>query len=76
MFQNENLVRLKELSDKICLLQDSKCKKCECKDIVLEIKNIIEIEVNNIAIAKTKNQKFNCYERMCFAITNLIKKIK
>lgn len=76
MFKSENLIKLKELTDKICSMEDNKCEcNCNCKSTVSEIKNILEQEIKNIGHAKTRQEKFSCYERMCQAITNLLNKL-
>jgi hypothetical protein len=74
MIKSENLIKLKELTDKICSMEDSKCE-CTCKSTVSKIKDILNEEIGNIGRAKTKQEKFSCYERMCQTITNLLNKI-
>jgi hypothetical protein len=76
MVYNDNLAKLKDLTEKICLIQEENNLNCDCKALITEINNIIDIETKTINVLKTKNEKFNCYQRMFESITNLIKKFK
>lgn len=75
MFYNENLIRLKELTEKISLGVNNDCN-CDYKNILLEIKKIITSESSELDKIKTKNDKYNCYEKIFKQITNLMKKIE
>lgn len=75
MSHNENLIKLKELTEKICLTQEENNCSGDCKNMIKELKQIIEFQLTNLKEAKTKKEKYNCYERMCLVITDFFKKI-
>ena len=62
---NENLSKLKELSEKICANELAGEKK-ETNNTVLveEIKKTIDLETAIIDEQKTNDDKLNCYEKM------------
>ena len=62
---NENLNKLKELSEKICAneLEDKK-KESSSSILVEEIKKTIDLDTVIINEQKTNDDKLNCYEKM------------
>jgi len=66
--KNQNIIKLKELSDRLSM--DS-----EYRNVVIELKSIVDkgkIEVESITNDETK---IKCYETMCKTITNVLTKI-
>ena len=75
MSYNENLVKLKELTEKICLTQEQNNCNGDCKNMIKELKEVIELQLSNLKKANTKEEKYSCYERMCLIMTDFFKKI-
>lgn len=69
---SENILKLRVLTDQIC----SKENHSEYKEIVLELKGILDEGKNRIAKSKTIKTKVDCYETMCMTITTLLNNIK
>jgi len=69
---NDNILRLRELTNKIC---NSKPNN-EYKLIVDELKKVISDGKKDIDESETNEIKINCYESMCMAVMNIINKIK
>lgn len=62
---NENLDKLKQLSEKICASEFEAEKKESTNTILVEeIKKTIDLETAIIDGQKTNDEKLNCYERM------------
>lgn len=74
MSYNENLLKLKELTEKICLTQEKNNCNGDCKNMIKELKQVIEIELDKLKEAKSHKEKYNCYERMCVLMTDFFKK--
>ncbi len=66
---NENLLKLRELSDEICA-------KYDYDVIINHLKDVIEKGKENAKTFKTANNKIKCYETMCLEITEILKSIK
>lgn len=77
---NENLLKLRELSDKLCAYYNDDNNDVstndDYKEIILEISNLVENSGNTINQEKKKDDKLKCYESMCFELKNILKKIK
>jgi hypothetical protein len=69
---SDNILELRRLSAKLCETNQTD----EYKDVIVEVKNVVEIGKNEITQIKTQNEKVKCYEKMCANITNLLQKIK
>lgn len=76
-YYNDNLLKLKELSDKICQLDYEKnhCDVCDYKNIVIEIVNLIELSKEVISSQPDNERKLECYEEMCCELKEIIKKV-
>lgn len=73
-FTNENIIKLKELSDRICKYEmNEEAHEKFYVDIINEIKNIVDEESNNV---KSDVDKLNSYERMCYKIKIILNKLK
>jgi hypothetical protein len=59
--KNENLIKLKELSDKIC---DAQANKTNYKEAVDEMVDVIEHSEDIIEDEKNADNKIKCYESM------------
>lgn len=66
---SENILKLIELTDKLCLHDDD-------RDIIVKMKEIIESGKIDVHKARTIKGKIKCYESMCGAITNVLNNIK
>jgi len=73
---NPNLIKLKELSDKLCTISENETKNEESVVLVEEIKKTIDIESKNINSTVTKEEKLNCYEKMFQKLQIIINNFK
>ena len=69
---NDNILKLRELTNKICNSKPTN----EYKLIVDELKQVINEGKKNIDNSETNESKINCYESMCMSVMNIINKIK
>jgi hypothetical protein len=67
---NENILKLRELSDKLCDLPID-----EYKNIVKKLKTIVEAGKGEIDKTISPQSKIKCYESMCSTITNLLSNV-
>lgn len=67
---NENIMKLRLLSAKLCGVDDTKYKK-----VVDEMKTIITNSKQVLGEASTNKTKIHCYEVMCVEIMELLKNI-
>lgn len=68
---SENILELRRLSAKLC-----ESNPDNYKEIVVEVKKVIETGETEIIKNKTLKQKIKCYENMWYNITNLLQKLK
>lgn len=68
---SENILKLRSLTEQLCFNNDIKNN-----EIVLEIKNIIESNLDIINNSETPNIKVKHYEKMFLNISNLLQKLK
>jgi hypothetical protein len=68
--KNEDMLKLRLLSEKLCLENHDKYK-----DIVLELKALVDDTQYNIDSSLTPMLKIKCYESMCSTIKNILKTI-
>ena len=68
---NENILKLRELSGKLCLDSDN-----EYKIIVKKLKKIIDDGKTRIDENYCDKDKVACYENMCLSIMGLLKNVK
>lgn len=66
---SENILKLIELTDKLCLHDED-------REIVIKMKEIIESGKIEVQKSRTIKGKIKCYESMCGAITNVLNNIK
>ena len=64
---SENMIKLKELSDKLCKTNDN-----DYKIIVKKLKTIVDNGKSEIENAENAQSKIKCYESMCTTVTNLL----
>jgi hypothetical protein len=69
---SENILELRRLSAKLCEINDYD----DYKEIIIEVKNVVENSAVEITQNKTPKQKIKCYENMCTTITKLLQKLK
>ena len=69
---SENLLKLRELSEKLYAIE----KQDDYKDVMSEIKTVLESNKEEISVNSAPREKVKCYEKMCTTITNLLQKIK
>jgi hypothetical protein len=70
---SENILKLRELTDRICENQNS---EVEYKKVVNQLKNVVELGVLEIEKTKTPKTKMKCYENMCVTIKTILNNIK
>jgi hypothetical protein len=70
---NENILKLRELTNKICKTNPS---NHDYKLVVDELKKVINEGKKDIEKSDCDEEKINCYESMCVTIMNIINKIK
>jgi hypothetical protein len=70
---NENILKLRELTDRICMASSN---ENDYKLIVDELKQVIKDGKIEIERSLTDEKKVNCYETMCMAVMNIINKVK
>ena len=68
---SENILKLRSLTEQLCFKKD-----IENNEIVLEIKKIIESNLDIINNSETTNIKVKHYEKMFLNISNLLQKLK
>jgi hypothetical protein len=68
---SENILELRRLSAKL-----SETNADNYKDIIVEVKKVVETSTTEIMQNKTPKEKIKCYENMCNNITNLLQKLK
>jgi hypothetical protein len=68
---NENIVKLRELSEKLCENPNE-----EYKLIVKKLKTIVDAGKNEIEKSQSEKSKIKCYETMCSTITNLLSNVQ
>jgi len=69
---SENILKLIELTDKICIDDNNR----DYKDVVVKLKEIIESGKGDVLKSRTIKNKIKCYETMCVTITNVLNNIK
>jgi len=69
---SENILKLIELTDKLCIHDDDR----DYKLILIKMKEIIENGKTDVLKSRTTKNKIKCYETMCGAITNVLNNIK
>ena len=67
---NENILKLRELSDKLCKIPND-----EYKEIVKQLKAIVTDGKYEIAKSSDSVSKIKCYESMCTTITTLLNNV-
>jgi len=68
---SENMVKLKELTNKMCLSPNK-----NYSTIVKELKEIVEEGKKEIDNNTNSKSKMRCYETMCSKITNILKSVE
>jgi hypothetical protein len=66
---SENILKLIQLTDKLCLHDED-------REIIVKMKKIIESGKIDVHKARTIKGKIKCYETMCGAITNVLNNIQ
>jgi hypothetical protein len=69
---SENILQLRELSNKICANNQY---DEQYRAVINEMKKMVEESKHQIDVTTTPREKVKCYEKMCVAITNLLKKL-
>jgi hypothetical protein len=70
-FPSENILKLRELTNKICDVQNNE----DYREIVLEIKDVINEGSKEINNSKSIKSRIVCYEKMCETLQNILKNI-
>jgi hypothetical protein len=66
---SENILKLIELTDKLCLDDEDRM-------VIAKLKEIIEYGKAEVLKARTIKGKIKCYESMCQTITNVLNNIQ
>lgn len=76
--KNENLIKLRELSDKLCSIDYNKVtsEEIKYKDVVGEISEVIEDSEETLFEVKDNDNKLKCYETMCYKLKLIVNKFK
>ena len=69
---SENILKLRELTNKLI----DKNINDEYKDIVIQLKKIVDEGKHKLEHTESAQSKIKCYETMCSTITNLLTNIK
>jgi hypothetical protein len=69
---SENLLKLRELSEKLYAIE----RDDDIKEIMNDIKMVLESSKKEISVNSAPKEKIRCYEKMCTSITNLLQNIK
>jgi hypothetical protein len=72
---NENISKLRELTEKLCN-NEFENEAIDYKEIVNEVKDIIATENENVHDEKNQANKVKCYENMCSKIKIIFNKFK
>ena len=68
---NENMVRLRELTNQMCVVHPTK----DYEVILKKLKDIVDGGKNEISDTKSPQSKIKCYEKMCATITNILNNV-
>ena len=74
MVSNENITKLRELTDKICKGEVSDDNLFV--DIIKEIKAVIDEQEKDLPSMQSNVKKIKCYENMCSKIKIILEKFK
>ena len=75
--KSENLIKLKELSDKLCSVDNEETNdNVQYKDAVNEIANIVDYSEDVIFDENNPDNKLKCYEIMCSKLKIILNKFK
>ena len=69
---SDNILELRRLSAKLSETNNTD----DYKNIIIEVKKVVETSKIEITKNKTPKEKIKCYENMCTNITNLLLKLK
>ncbi len=70
---NENLIKLRELTNKLCSSNDS---EPNYQKIVFDISDLLNFSKNEMSNLKSKYEKLKCYEDMSNRLEIILKQIK
>ncbi len=70
---NDNILKLRELADKLCGDQNPKTPH---KQVLDEIRFVLESESENLAKERSRDWKLKCYENMSNRIKIILDKLK
>jgi hypothetical protein len=74
-FSNTNILKLKELSDRICQYEKTEHDEEEkYKNVINEIKKVLETE--NPSLNTDKEIRLKCYEKICSKIQIILNRFK
>lgn len=68
---SENILKLRELTNKIC-----KSPNSDYENVLKNVKLLIEENEEEISNLTTSLTKIKCYEKMCLKINNILNSIK
>lgn len=69
---NENILRLRELTDKMCSLTHEN----DYIEVIRKLKEIVDDGKEKISVSSSAQSKVKCYESMCSTIITILNKIQ
>lgn len=69
---SDNILELRRLSAKLCETNPND----DYKEIIIEVKKVVETGKAEVNKEKTPKEKVKCYENMCVNIIKLLQKLK
>ena len=69
---SENILKLRELTEKICSVPP----KGEYETVLSDVKSIVKKGEDEVEKTFSSNQKIKCYEQMFKKINNILKNVK
>jgi hypothetical protein len=69
---SENILKLRELTDKICRVSPNG----DYEKVLKNVKSVIEEGEEEASQLTTSQNKIKCYEKMCLKINNILNSIK
>lgn len=75
-FKNENILKLRELSNLMCSGSFDNKQEKKYKDVVEEIKEVLKSETEYLSSEKSRYKKMKCYENIYKKLEHVLNKIK
>ena len=74
---NENLSKLRELTEKICSIENEDIlETSNNRELIKEINTVIDVELKNIDKQISEKEKLKCYEKMFLNLKIMLSNFK